>query len=227
MARFLVIEGLIGVGKTSLCRLLGQAWDARLVLEPWDVNPFLADFYTDPERFAFPAQMFYLASRYAQQRDIRQQELFTRAVISDYLFEKDRLFAEQTLRGDELALYYRFARLLADEMPHPDLVIFLDSPTDLILGRNARRAIDAEQKITASYLDKLRDRYDQLFEGYKRAPVIRLNTADINYVDDPNAREAIVRMIGGWLDGRTPSGTPASDHSEREDQPALFELPPG
>lgn len=116
MARYLVIEGLIGVGKTSLCQLLGQRWDARLILEPWDANPFLSAFYEDPQRFAFPAQMFYLASRYAQQRDLRQGELFTRTVVSDYLFEKDRIFAEQTLGGDELALYYRFARLLAEDI---------------------------------------------------------------------------------------------------------------
>lgn len=223
MARFLVIEGLIGVGKTSLCRLLGTSWGARLVLEPWDANPFLASFYADPERFAFPAQMFYLASRYAQQRDIRQGELFSPLVVSDYLFEKDRLFAEQTLEGDELALYYRFARLLGAEMPTPDLVVFLDAPTDQILGRIRRRGIPSEQQITADYLNNLRERYQRLFDGYKAAKVRTLNTSELNYVDDDDDREAIFRMIGGWLDGQPPSASPASELPEREEHPTLFE----
>ena len=105
MAKYIVIEGLIGVGKTSLCRILQREWGARLVLEPADDNPFLAAFYGDPARFAFPAQMFYLASRYDQQLKLAQPELFTELVVSDYHFAKDRLFAEQTLGGDELALY--------------------------------------------------------------------------------------------------------------------------
>ena len=101
MSQFLVIEGLIGVGKTTLCRLLGERWSARLVLEPWEANPFLANFYADPERFAFPAQMFYLATRYSQQLNIRQGDLFAPLVVADYLFDKDRIFAEQTLDAEQ------------------------------------------------------------------------------------------------------------------------------
>ncbi len=163
--QYIVIEGLIGVGKTSLCRLLQRELGARLVLEPAEDNPFLASFYSDPERFAFPAQMFYLSSRYQQQVDLRQQNLFSSLVISDYLFEKDRIFAELTLNGQELALYNRFASLLGESIPKPDFVLFLDSPTETILRRIERRAIPSEQAIGPEYLDALRARYQALWEN--------------------------------------------------------------
>ena len=131
MSRLVVIEGLIGVGKTTLCRILEREWGARLVLEPAEDNPFLAQFYGDPARFALPAQLFYLASRYQQQQDIRQADLFAPFTVSDYLYAKDRLFAEMTLEGHELALYDTFARLLPDPPPKPDLVVFLDADTDI------------------------------------------------------------------------------------------------
>mgnify|MGYP002632474109 CR=1 FL=1 len=219
--RFLVIEGLIGVGKTTLCKILQEAWDARLVLEPWAENPFLASFYEDPTRFAFPAQMFYLASRYRQQQNIRQTDLFQGTVVADYLFEKDRIFAEQTLAGDELELYDQFAGLLGENLPSPDLVIFLDAPTDTILSRIATRAISAEQKIQPEYLDALRDRYYRLWKGYTAAPVKVLHTTDIDYVNDPEAREDIVGMVQRWLDGHD-LGPPASASTEWEGQPSLF-----
>jgi deoxyguanosine kinase len=222
MSQFLVIEGLIGVGKTTLCRLLGERWSARLVLEPWEANPFLANFYADPERFAFPAQMFYLATRYSQQLNIRQGDLFAPLVVADYLFDKDRIFAEQTLSGEELRLYERFAGLLSDGVPKPDLVLFLDAPTEVILRRIKRRGIAAEQAITAEYLDGLRSRYHRLLDAYDRAPVIRLDTTELDYVDDQDGRDVILGMIRGWLRGQTPSATPASAPAEREDQPGLF-----
>lgn len=218
---YIVVEGLIGVGKTSLCRILQKEFNARLVLEPCEDNPFLASFYADPERFAFPAQMFYLATRYRQQEELAQPGLFDRMVVSDYLFEKDRLFAEQTLAGDELALYDRFAGLLREGIPNPDMVLFLDSPTEVVLRRIARRAINAEQTITADYLDALRERYQALWRRYTAAPVHHLNTAEINYVDDPEARRAIVGMIRGWLGVPDRPGAPASP-VEREVQPSLF-----
>ena len=111
MRRFIVVEGLIGVGKTSLCKLLADTWGGRLVLEPSETNPFLEPFYEDPDRFGFPVQMYYLVTRWKQQAAIRQEELFTQMVVSDYLFEKDRLFAEKTLSNMELELYDRFAAM--------------------------------------------------------------------------------------------------------------------
>jgi len=221
MSRFIVVEGLIGVGKTSLCRILEEEFNARLVLEPCEDNPFLASFYADPDRFAFPAQMFYLATRYRQQESISQQHLFSQMVVSDYLFEKDRLFAEQTLAGNELDLYDRFAGLLRDSIPTPDVVLFLDSPTEVILKRIARRSIDAEQTIGAEYLDQLRDRYLSLWRRYTAAPVIHLNTAELNYVDDMEARASVLEMIRGWVDELKGPEAPAS-LVEREAQPSLF-----
>ncbi len=201
MARLLVIEGLIGVGKTTLCRILAREWGARLVLEPADDNPFLANFYEDPQRFAFPAQMFYLAMRYQQQQELRQGDLFAPLVVADYLFAKDRLFAEMTLRGNEMALYHRFAGLLPDPPPRPDLVVFLDADTEVIRSRIARRGLSHEQVIPARYLDELRERYLSLWAGYTEAPIRFLRTDDIDYANDPAQRASLLKMLEGWMDG--------------------------
>ena len=222
MSKYIVIEGLIGVGKTSLCRILRDELSARLVLEPAEDNPFLAAFYSDQERFAFPAQMFYLATRYAQQADLRQGGLFEDLVIADYHFKKDQLFAELTLAGHEMALYERFAGLLGQGVPTPDFVIFLDSPTEIIQKRIARRAIDAEQVIEADYLNALRDGYHRIWARYNDAPVYVLNTAELNYVDNPKDRNTVIEMVQGWLSGQPVPGAPASLQSEREVQPSLF-----
>lgn len=200
-ARVVVIEGLIGVGKTTLCRLIQREWGARLVLEPAEDNPFLARFYADPEHFAFPAQMFYLAARYAQQRTLRQPNLFAPLTVCDYLFAKDRLFAEMTLSGPELDLYLRFAGILDETPVHPDFVVFLDAPTEVIRRRIARRAIDAEQRIPASYLDDLRERYYRLWDRWHHAPVYVVPTEELDYVNDPVARAHMLSMIDGWLRG--------------------------
>jgi len=222
VSKFLVVEGLIGVGKTTLCRALRDELRAHLVLEPAEDNPFLKEFYADSERFAFPAQMFYLATRYAQQQNLRQGELFTDLIVSDYLFEKDRLFAEKTLGGDELALYDRFAGLLGTNLVRPDLVLFLDAPTDVIMSRIQCRGISAEAVIQRNYLDDLRDRYFNLWKNYHEAPVHYLETTDIDYVNDPDARTAVLGMIQDWLAGKCAPGVPASTLFERETQPTLF-----
>lgn len=222
MAKYIVIEGLIGVGKTSLCRILRDELGARLVLEPAEDNPFLAAFYADSDRFAFPAQMFYLATRYDQQLRLAQQELFHDLVVADYHFAKDRIFAEQTLEGPELELYDRFARLLTDRVPRPDLVLFMDAPTEVIRSRIRRRAISAEQVIEAEYLDALRDRYHQLWARYDEAPVYVLDTSDLNYVDDPADRARVLAMIQGWLDGQPVPGSPRPLGQAAEGQLTLF-----
>lgn len=209
MSRFLVIEGLIGVGKTSLCRILEREWGARLMLEPMDDNPFLPFFYGDPARYAFPTQMSYMAARYAQQQRaqqelVRQEDLFSRLLISDYLFEKDRLFAEMTLRDHELDLYQRITGLLPDVAPTPDLVIFLDADIELILDRIRRRSIGFEQKIPRSYLEDLHGRYSDLWQRYSRSPLLTLRTDRLNYVDDPRDRATVLQTIRHALDGALP-----------------------
>ncbi len=208
MSRLVVIEGLIGVGKTTLCRILQQAWSARLVLEPWEENPFLARFYEDPERFALPAQLFYMSARYGQQQAMRQPDLFSSMTVADYLYAKDRLFAEMTLTGHDLALYDRIAGLLEDVAPRPDLVVFLDADTEVIRGRIRERGIAAEQVIPADYLNTLRERYYRLWDRYTDAPVHVVRTDAVDYVRDEGARAAILGMIEGWLGGVPVPGSP-------------------
>jgi len=222
VSRYIVIEGLIGVGKTSLCRLLERERGAKLVLEPVEDNPFLAAFYADAERFAFPTQMFYLATRYAQQMDLHQPELFTRLIVSDYLYAKDRLFAELTLSETELALYDRFARLLSGSVAIPDFVLFLDAPTRVIQQRIQRRAIESEQRIAPSYLEALRQRYYALWDRYDRSPVYVLDTTSIDYVTDPTGKAWILEMIQGLLDGSPIAGTPEPYRASARAQVSLF-----
>jgi deoxyadenosine/deoxycytidine kinase len=219
VSQVLVIEGLIGVGKTTLCRLIERSWNARLVLEPADDNPFLARFYADPERFAFPAQMFYLANRYAQQMALRQADLFHPVTVCDYLYAKDELFAEMTLQGHELSLYRRFAGLLDEEPVRPDLVVFLDAETERIRSRIARRGIPAEQVIPAAYLDELRARYFRLWERYDRAPVHVVRTDHLDYVSDLDQRAQLLAILQGLLAGRPGPGSPPP---LRETRGALF-----
>jgi deoxyadenosine/deoxycytidine kinase len=221
LAQFIVIEGLIGVGKTSLCRILQQERGARLVLEPCDDNPFLASFYADAERFAFPAQMFYLASRFSQQMNLKQGDLFSDLIVSDYLWEKDRLFAEQTLAGHEMALYDRFSSLLQGSITPPEFVIFLDSPTDVVMSRIHKRAIDAEQVIEAEYLDQLRERYYALWNRYTASPVYVVDTSRLHYVDDMSDRATMLQLIDGWLNGEPVAGAPKAYQSPTR-QVAMF-----
>ena len=221
-SKFIVIEGLIGVGKTSLCRLLAKERDAELVLEPADDNPFLAHFYADPEHFAFPAQMFYLATRCQQQNNLMQNRLFSNLLVADYIFDKDRLFAEQTLMGHEMALYNKFSGLLSQNVSTPEFVLFLDAPTEVILKRISRRGISAEQTIPAQYLNDLRQRYYQLWAEYTKAPVYILNTAQINYIDSAEDQQHILQMIDGWLSGNPLPDAPQPYIVEPVDQLPLF-----
>lgn len=222
--RYVVVEGLIGVGKTTLCRLLEKERGAQLFLEPAATNPFLEPFYSEPERFAFPVQMFYLINRWRQQNRIRQQDLFSELVVSDYLMEKDRLFAEKTLPDDELELYDRFAGALGESTPTPDLLIFLDAPIEVILTRIARRQAPGEEAIQPDYLRDLRDRYHRLLSEWTRCPVLRLNNQDMNYADDIDAQMRLLSWIDTALEGGAlPPDAPGS-MSDREEskQPSLF-----
>ncbi|MDP6932780.1 MAG: deoxynucleoside kinase [Myxococcota bacterium] len=222
MSSFIVIEGLIGVGKTSLCRLLHRELKARLVLEPAKDNPFLANFYADRDRYAFPAQMFYLATRFAQYSDLMQTKLFSDLVVADYLFEKDQLFARHTLIDHELALYQRFADLLGDKVPCPDFILFLDAPTEVIQERIARRAIDAEQVIEPGYLDTLRERYFELWTEWEGCPIYVLDTSSIDYVDSVSDQQWMLEVIRGWLDGKPLAGAPQPFRKVVVEQLGLF-----
>lgn len=220
MTRYLVVEGLIGVGKTTLCRLLERARNAELFLEPAATNPFLEPFYADPSRYAFPVQMFYLYHRWRQQVRIRQGDLFNGLVVSDYLFEKDRLFAEKTLTTEELELYDRFAGALGEQAPKPDLVVYLEAPTDVILQRIARRKAPGEEWITGPYLTDLRERYERLWERWTECPVLRLDNRTLNYADDPDAQQRLLVSIDRALAGEAIDGAEVS--TPRSAQQSLF-----
>lgn len=220
MRRFIVVEGLIGVGKSSLCRLLRDKWGARLILEPADNNPFLALFYEDSARYGFPVQMYYLVNRWRQQEQIRQQDLFQELVVSDYLWEKDRLFAEMTLDDLELDLYDRFATALAEQAPVPDLLIYLHAPLDVLLRRIQRRRAPGENLIKREYLEDLRQRYERLLSNWTASPILRIDNSKINYVDEIDGRQRVLEKISEALGGEAPvvpGFTP-----NRENQPSLF-----
>lgn len=217
MGRFLVVEGLIGVGKTSLCRLLAAEWGARLVLEPSATNPFLEPFYRDPARYAFPVQMYYLMNRWRQQESIRQEDLFHPLVVSDYLWEKDRMFAEKTLEDLELELYGQIAGALGQGTPKPDLVVYLHAPMDVVVERIAKRSAPGEERIRTEYLEDLAERYERLLAGWRSCPVLRIDNTRLDYVDDPAARASVLRRVKRALDGESDE-MPVTDPR----QPSLF-----
>jgi deoxyguanosine kinase len=224
VSRYIVIEGLIGVGKTTLCRVLERERGARLVLEPAATNPFLESFYADPQRYAFPVQMFYLINRWRQQALVAQGDLFAELVVSDYLFAKDRLFAEKTLEPDELALYDRFAAALSDSIPKPDLLVYLEAPLPVVMSRIAQRRAPGEEAITAAYLEDLQARYERLLSGYGDSPVLRLDNRSLDYAGEGEAgrpaREELLELLDKALDGPLPS-TPGSAPCDREVQQTL------
>lgn len=189
------------MGKTTLCRLLEREWGARLILEPNETNPFLEPFYRDPERFAFPAQMAYMLQRWRQQSRLRQGELFTQLVVSDYVWEKDRMFAEKTLPADELALYDRFAEALAESGPSPDLLVWLDCDPQVCMGRIAKRRAPGEDVIELDYLEDLNQRYQALLARWTQSPVLRLDARKRNLADDLDAQQVVLHRIRRALDG--------------------------
>ena len=180
--RFVVVEGPIGVGKTSLARRLAKSFGSELVLEQGDENPFLERFYRNPRAAAFQTQLYFLFQRARQMQDLRQADLFERVRVSDYLLDKDRLFARLTLDAEELALYEQVYARLAIDAPVPDLVVYLQAPVDVLLERIARRAITYEQVIERRYLERLVESYSRFFLEYDVAPVLTVNAAEIDLV---------------------------------------------
>jgi len=176
-----VVEGPIGVGKTSLARRLAKSFGSELVLEQGDENPFLERFYRNPRR-SVQTQLYFLFQRARQMQDLRQADLFERVRVSDYLLDKDRLFAGLTLDAEELALYEQVYARLAIDAPVPDLVVYLQAPVDVLLERIARRAISYEQVIERRYLERLVESYSRFFLEYDVAPVLTVNAAEIDLV---------------------------------------------
>jgi deoxyadenosine/deoxycytidine kinase len=180
--RHIVVEGPIGVGKTSLARRLGESIGAHLLLEQPEANPFLARFYREPARHALATQLFFLFQRIQQLAELRQLDLFRTHVVGDFLLEKDPLFARLTLADDELRLYEQLYAQLAPRAPAPDLVIYLQAPAETLIERVARRGNAAEAAITAEYLRRLADSYARFFHHFDAAPLLVVNAEHLNPV---------------------------------------------
>jgi deoxyadenosine/deoxycytidine kinase len=194
-AKYIVTEGPIGVGKTSLTSLLAEKLGAQLILERAEDNPFLADFYNDPERYRFQTQMFFLLSRFSQQREMAQPDLFTRITISDYLFDKDRIFAYLNLDENELALYEQFYKIIEPKIVRPDLVIFLQADTETLLRRIKLRARPFEKEISHDYIAIVNEAYNHFFFRYSETPLLVINTSDIDFVRRQEDLDDLLRQI--------------------------------
>jgi deoxyadenosine/deoxycytidine kinase len=200
-ARYIVIEGPIGVGKTSLATLLAPELNARLIFEHAEDNPFLTDFYRDPVRFRFQTQIFFLMSRFAQQEEFSQHDLFHQVTISDYLFVKDRIFAYLNLSDHELALYEQIYRMIEPKIIRPDLVIFLQADTETILRRIRQRGRSFEKNVDRDYIESLNDAYSNFFFRYTETPLLVINTSDIDFVHNRQDLDDLIRQIMNMRDG--------------------------
>ncbi|SHE80940.1 Deoxyadenosine/deoxycytidine kinase [Fodinibius roseus] len=192
---FIAIEGVIGAGKTSLAKLLSERNSARLVLEQFKDNPFLPKFYEDRERYAFPTQMAFLASRFKQQQDMLSKDLFHQMTISDYIFEKDRIFARLNLEDDELALYDSIFDIMTGISAKPDLVIYLQSSVDRLMENIRQRDRDYERNITRTYLEELSESYNHFFYHYNKSPLMIINTSEIDFVSNKKHLDYIEEQI--------------------------------
>ncbi len=193
--RHIAIEGPIGVGKTSLAQILAERTGGRLVLEQPEENPFLAGFYAERRKYAFQAQVFFLLSRFQQQQALLQQDLFNQSTIADYLFAKDRIFAALTLEPAELALYNQVYTLLDPRVARPDLVVYLQARTEVLLARVKKRGRDYERNIEPAYLDALAKAYRDFFFHYEDTPLLVVNTSDIDFETNPDDLETLVSVI--------------------------------
>jgi len=201
-SRYIAIEGPIGVGKTALARRLADSLSADLVLEEVEENPFLERFYRDGRSAALPAQMFFLFARARQIEDLRQSDLFSKVRISDYLFTRDRLFAELNLDPEELRLYDQIAENLAVDAPVPDLLIYLQASVDAIMRRLAQRNTRYDRFVDRDYIEKLTDAYSRFFHAYDEGPLLIVNASQIDPVNNDADYEQLFQQIERTTGGR-------------------------
>ena len=192
---YIAVEGPIGVGKTSLANLISRELGARLILEQFEENPFLPEFYKDPERFSFQTQLFFLLQRYRQQQELRQVDMFQNLLITDYLFVKDRLFASLNLNEKEMQLYDTVANLLEKNVIRPDLVIYLQADTKTLMNNIANRGREMEEDISKDYIDALGQVYTEYFFRYQDSPLVIINTSNIDFVHNENDLKEIINFI--------------------------------
>ncbi len=193
--RYIAVEGVIGVGKTTLARMLGERFGARVVLERFEENPFLEKFYRDPEHYAFQTQIFFLLSRYRQQQELFQADLFQKIIVSDYMFEKDKIFAYLNLQDDELRLYETLVSQLEKNIPTPDLVIYLQSSVERLMVNIRKRARPIEEPLSDEYIRSLNEAYNYFFFRYKAAPLLIVNATQLDFVNNRKDFEELLAQI--------------------------------
>jgi deoxyadenosine/deoxycytidine kinase len=192
---YIAIEGVIGAGKTSVATLLSNRLNARLILENFEENPYLEKFYEKPSEYAFRTQIFFLIERYTQLQQLNQKELFDSYVISDYLFEKDKIFAYMNLSDDELKLYEQIVQSLDRNVVPPDLVIYLQSSVSRLMKNILNRNRDIEKNLTEKYIENLNDAYNYFFSRYRNSRVMVVNCEEIDFVNNPQDFENLVDEI--------------------------------
>ena len=192
---YIAIEGPIGVGKTSLAKLLSKRLSAKLILEKFEDNPFLSEFYDDPTRFAFQTQLFFLLQRYQQQQDIRQGDMFHNLLISDYMFIKDRLFASLNLDDKEMNLYDSIANMMERNVINPDLIIYLQADTASLMKNIDKRGRNFESNISNEYINELNEIYTEYFFRYNDTPLVIINTNNIDFVHNPDDLDQVIQYI--------------------------------
>ena len=199
---YVVVEGPIGVGKTTLAKKLADSFSSELLLEGADENPFMSKFYENPKTAALPTQLFFLLQRVRQMQEFRQADMFNPVRVSDFLIEKDRLFAELTLDDDELKLYEQVYDQLTFDVPVPDLVIYLQAPVEILLDRIDRRGIKHERLIEAGYLQRISDAYVDFFYHYNDAPLLIVNAADIDVANNEKDYQQLLERLQSIKSGR-------------------------
>ena len=199
---YVVVEGPIGVGKTSLARRLAGRLRSTLVLERPEQNPFLTRFYQDMPRFALPTQLFFLFQRIAQLREIAQMDLFNRVTVCDFLLDKDPLFARLTLSGDELHLYQQIFDSLKPQAPRPDLVIYLQAQPATLYERVRRRGVESERLISAEYLALLADSYTRFFYHFSASPVLVVNSEKLNFASEERDLDLLIERLAAMRGNR-------------------------
>ena len=191
---FITVEGNIGVGKTTFSKMLANVFNYRIVLEEFADNPFLPKFYEQPERYAFSLELFFMAERYRQLGDLRDQDLFSKGIVSDYFFIKSKLFAENNLTDDELLLFNRLSDIALKNLPKPDLIIYLHSKVSRLQENIKKRARSYEQNISDDYLLDIQNKYFDFFKKHTDSPVLIVDVSDVDFVNDANVFQQLVNL---------------------------------
>lgn len=207
--KYIAVEGVIGVGKTTFAKMLADCFEAELIAEEVFENPFLVDFYKNPKRYAFSCQLYFLISRFQQQQQLHTRDLFAERIVADYLFAKDSIFASVNLSDRELALYNKIAPTLSQNIPKPDLVIYLQASTHVLLKRIQKRNFSFEKPIDFSYLEMVNKAYDYFFFNYTETPLLVVKTDEIDFVNNPEHFDDLIEQLEKPITGKkyySPSG---------------------